>query len=117
MSEVHRLETGPGEAAREYPLKESGEMDTAIEGLKQQLFERITALPEHRLQEVLDFVEFLRLREDPEEDPILRISGSLSGAPISTAEIDGELYRFEQYADELEQCNAVYAQLTGHGEP
>lgn len=32
---------------------------------------------------------------------------------------DGSPYRqyFEQHANELEQCNAIYAQLTGHGEP
>ncbi len=67
-------------------------MDTEIEGLKQKLLERITDLPEGRLQEVLDFIDFLRTREHQDEDPILRVVGSLSGDPLSAEEIEQELY-------------------------
>ena len=67
-------------------------MDTGIEGLKQKLLERITDLPEGRLQEVLDFIDFLRTREHQDEDPILQIVGSLSGEPFSAEEIEQELY-------------------------
>lgn len=70
-------------------------MALAAEELKQQLFEEITNLPASRLQEVLDFVEFLSVRERQAEDsgdPLLRIAGSLSGAPLSAEEIEQELY-------------------------
>ena len=70
-------------------------MALAAEKLKQQLFEKITNLPDSKLQEVLDFVEFLSIRErqvGASEDPLLRILGSLSGAPISAEEIEQELY-------------------------
>lgn len=70
-------------------------MALAAEELKQQLFEKITSLPASRLREVLDFVEFLSIREHQvgaSEDPLLRILGSLSGAPISAEEIEQELY-------------------------
>lgn len=70
-------------------------MVLAAEELKQQLFEKITTLPASRLQEVLDFVEFLSIRErqaEDSEDPLLRLLGGLSGAPISAEEIEQELY-------------------------
>lgn len=70
-------------------------MALAAEELKQQVFEKITSLPASRLQEVLDFVEFLSIREHQAEDsrdPLLRLLGSLSGAPISAEEIEQELY-------------------------
>lgn len=67
-------------------------MHTATDMLKQQVLEKITHLSEVRLREVLDFVEFLRLREQKNEDPILRVSGSLSGGPLSGKAIDEELY-------------------------
>jgi len=45
-------------------------MNVAIDVLKQQLLEKVTDLSEARLQEVLDFIDFLRLREQRSEDPI-----------------------------------------------
>ena len=67
-------------------------MNVATDVLKQQLLEKITDLSEARLQEVLDFIDFLRLREQKSEDPILRVAGCLSGDPLSAEAIDGELY-------------------------
>ena len=67
-------------------------MEAEIEELKQQLLEKITDLPENRLQEVLDFIDFLRIREHLDEDPILQVAGSLSGNPLSAEEIEDELY-------------------------
>lgn len=67
-------------------------MNTATDVLRQQLIEKVTDLSEARLQEVLDFIDFLRLREQKSEDPILRIVGSLSGDPLSGKAIDEELY-------------------------
>jgi len=60
--------------------------------LKQKLLEKITELPEARLQEVLDFVDFLKSRKQRVEDPILHVSGCLSGRPLSAREIEEELY-------------------------
>lgn len=67
-------------------------MNAATEVLKQRLLEKITDLSEIRLQEVVDFVDFLRLREQKSEDPILRVAGCLSGSPLSAEEIEDELY-------------------------
>lgn len=67
-------------------------MNAATEVLKQRLLEKITDLSEVRLQEVVDFVDFLRLREQKNEDPILRVAGCLSGSPLSAEEIEDELY-------------------------
>ncbi|HXG21231.1 MAG TPA: DUF2281 domain-containing protein [Methylomirabilota bacterium] len=52
-------------------------MNVATEVLKQQLLEKVSDLSEARLQEVLDFIDFLRLREQESEDPILRVAGCL----------------------------------------
>ncbi len=67
-------------------------MNVAADGLKQQLLEKVTDLSEARLQEVLDFIDFLQLRERQGEDPVLRVAGSLSGSPLSGEAIDEELY-------------------------
>lgn len=63
------------------------------EVLKQKLLEKAADLSEIRLQEVLDFVDFLRARDTDGEDPILRVVGCLSGTPLSTEEIEAELYK------------------------
>ena len=70
-------------------------MNVATEVLKQQLLEKVTDLSEARLQEVLDFIDFLRLREQKREDSILRVAGCLSGNPLSAEAIDEELYGTE----------------------
>ena len=67
-------------------------MNVATDVLRQQLLEKVTDLSEARLQEVLDFIDVLRLREQKSEDPILRVVGSLSGSPLSGESIDEELY-------------------------
>lgn len=60
--------------------------------LQEQLLVRIEDLPVPRLQEVLDFVDFLLLKEKDGEDPILQVAGCLSGEPLSAAAIERELY-------------------------
>jgi Protein of unknown function (DUF2281) len=67
-------------------------MEVELEGLKKQLLEKVTDLPEARVQEVLDFVDFLRLREQSSEDTILQVAGCLSGPPLSAGDIEDELY-------------------------
>lgn len=60
--------------------------------LKDNLLEKINDLPEAKLQEVLDFVDFLRSRKSEVEDSILNVAGCLSGTPLSGSEIEEELY-------------------------
>ena len=64
--------------------------DTEV--LRQKLLEKATALPEDRLREVLDFIDFLRTREKGDRNSVLEVAGCLSGRPLSAAEIEEELY-------------------------
>ena len=60
--------------------------------LQEKLLVRLEELPAPRLQEVLDFVDFLLLKEKDGEDPILNVAGCLSGDPLSAVEVERELY-------------------------
>jgi len=64
--------------------------DTEV--LRQKLLEKVADLPEVRLQEILDFVDFLRARERENEDSILKVAGCLTGSPLSAKQIEEELY-------------------------
>ncbi|MCD6468887.1 MAG: DUF2281 domain-containing protein [Thermoplasmata archaeon] len=64
--------------------------DTEV--LRQKLLEKVADLPEVRLQEILDFVDFLRARERENEDSILKVAGCLTGSPLSAEQIEEELY-------------------------
>jgi hypothetical protein len=58
-----------------------------------KLMEKIKELPVIRLQEVSDFVDFLRSRSQKDDDPILDVVGCLSGKPLTGQEIEDVLYR------------------------
>ena len=60
--------------------------------LKNELIVKIKDFPDYRVREVLDFVDFLSDRMRVMEDPLLNISGCLSGKPMTSEEIDKELY-------------------------
>lgn len=60
--------------------------------LKNELIVKIKDLPDYRVREVLDFVDFLSDRMRVMEDPLLNISGCLSGKPMTSEEINKELY-------------------------
>ncbi len=60
--------------------------------LKNELIVKIKDLPDYRVSEVLDFVDFLSNRMKVMEDPLLNISGCLSGKPMTSEEIEKELY-------------------------
>lgn len=62
------------------------------EALRQKLLEKVSYIPEERLREVLDFIDFLSTREARVEDPILEVAGCLSGSPLSAEDIEQELY-------------------------
>jgi len=63
-----------------------------IEVLRRKIMENAADLREVRLQEVLDFIDFLRTREKGDEDSILEVAGCLSGSPLSAVEIEEGLY-------------------------
>ncbi len=62
------------------------------EFVKGELLTRLDDLSDARLQEVLDFVEFLSVKEKNGDDPVLSVAGCLSGNPLSAEEIEQELY-------------------------
>lgn len=59
---------------------------------KKRIIETLEELPESKLKEVLDFIEFLRNKRKKNEDPVLRVSGCLSGDALSAKEIEEDLY-------------------------
>ena len=62
------------------------------EVLRRKIMENAADLREVRLQEVLDFIAFLRTREKGYEDSILEVAGCLSGSPLSAVDIEEGLY-------------------------
>ena len=56
------------------------------------LLGKIRELPQTRVLEVIDFVDFLRSRSQKDDDPILDVIGSLSGKSLSAQELEEELY-------------------------
>lgn len=73
-----------------------------IHEVKDRLIAKLDKLSEERLQELLDFTEFLLFKEnrenlkgkpklDPDKDPILSYIGSVSHGSLAQ-DIDGELY-------------------------
>ena len=56
------------------------------------LLGKIRELPQTRVLEVIDFVDFLRSRSQKDDDPILDVIGCLSGKSLSTQELEEELY-------------------------
>ena len=77
----------------------------SVQSLQQELLGKIAELPDHRLQEALDFVSFLLFQEqrtpkghpeqdpklDPSKDPLLDFVGRISHGSLAQ-EIDKELY-------------------------
>ena len=62
------------------------------EDLIAKVMSNLGGLPTFRIEELLDYIEFLKNREEKTEDPILKVAGILTGEPISAKEIDEELY-------------------------
>jgi hypothetical protein len=67
-------------------------MRTNHEDLIMKVMSSVGGLPAFRIEELLDYIEFLKSREEKAEDSILKVAGILSGEPISAKEIDKELY-------------------------
>ena len=60
--------------------------------VRERIVERLDALPEPNLREVLSFVEFLTWRAGDPGEPVLTVAGLLSGDMLSAEEIEAELY-------------------------
>ena len=61
--------------------------------VKEKIEKGLENLSEPMLYRVLDFVEFLSWKSsDQKEEPLLTITGILSGEPISANDIEQELY-------------------------
>jgi hypothetical protein len=60
--------------------------------LQQRITEKIEMLPENRLREVLNFVDFLMWTSGEQEEPLLSVAGILPGKGFSVEEIEKELY-------------------------
>ena len=56
------------------------------------LLKKIRELPQDRVLEVINFVDFLRSRSQQDNDPILDVVGCLSGKSLSGHEIEEVLY-------------------------
>jgi hypothetical protein len=69
-----------------------------METLIDEILIKLQHLPEPRLREVLGFVSALSQSDKTleninlSEDPLLKITGMLSGEPIDSTEIDATLY-------------------------
>ena len=55
-----------------------------MNALKESIIEKLDALPDRSLGEVVDFVNFLVWRGTGDEASILDLAGGLSGEPISS---------------------------------
>ena len=76
-------------------------MDVTSSVLKERLMKEAEKLPEEKLQEVLDFVDFLLSKEqqaqkrekklDPTKDPLLKFIAGVSHGSLAK-DIDNELY-------------------------
>ena len=60
--------------------------------LKEQIVEKLDHLPESKLRQLLNFVEFTTWRSSEQEEPLLSMAGILSGRPLSAEEIEQQLY-------------------------
>jgi hypothetical protein len=63
-----------------------------MNALKETIIEKLDSLPEPTLRQVMEYLTFLTWRGAGEEPSLLSVAGGLSGTPISSAEIEQELY-------------------------
>jgi len=58
--------------------------------VRETLIEKIKYLPDNKLFELINFIDILTVKKT--QGILLSLSGSLSGMPVSSEEIDQELY-------------------------
>ena len=60
--------------------------------LRETILKTMDYLPEPKLREVLNFVEFITWRNTERDEPLLSIAGTLSARTLSAKQIEDELY-------------------------
>ncbi len=65
-----------------------------MNALKETIIEKLDGLPEPALRQVMDYLTLLTRQGNGNgnEPSLLSVAGGLSGAPMSSAEIERELY-------------------------
>jgi hypothetical protein len=63
-----------------------------MSALKETIIEKLDGLPEPRLRQVMDYVTLLAQQGNGNEPSLLTVAGGLSGTPMSSKEIEQELY-------------------------
>lgn len=63
-----------------------------MSALKETIIEKLDGLPEPALRQVMDYLTFLTRQDNGRETSLLSVAGGLSGTPMSSEEIDRELY-------------------------
>lgn len=58
--------------------------------VRETLIEKIKRLPDNKLYELIDFIDILAVKKP--QRVLLSLSGSISAMPVSSEEIDRELY-------------------------
>lgn len=67
-------------------------MHQTDETFQNRIIEKIADMPNYKLQEIIDFIDFLRSKRQENEDSILRVAGCLSGVALTAKDIEEELY-------------------------
>ena len=63
-----------------------------MNALKETIIEKLGSLPDSTLRLVMDYLTFLTRQGNGTEPSLLSVAGGLSGAPMSSAEIERDLY-------------------------
>lgn len=63
-----------------------------MNALKETIIEKLDSLPDSTLRQVMDYLTFLTRQGKGREPSLLSVAGGLSGTPMSSAEIERELY-------------------------
>lgn len=63
-----------------------------MSALKETIIEKLDGLPEPTLRQVMDYLTVLARQGKGNEPSLLTVAGGLSGKPMSSEEIERELY-------------------------
>ena len=63
-----------------------------MSALKETIIEKLNSLPEPALRQVMEYLALLAREGDGKDPSLLSVAGGLSGAPMSSEEIERELY-------------------------
>ena len=80
------------EVISQFPGAWLGGMVKRMNALKETIIEKLDSLPEPTLRQVMDYLTLLARQGNGNPGSLLTVAGGLSGAPMSAAEIEQELY-------------------------